>query len=250
MGTEPEPAPAPETPDAAPGDSATPPVVVPTVPVEPEVEIIGAPDQPPPAAGPVDDAALSAAAGRLAAVPTVAPPPPATASSPTAASRQPRPEATPPAPPRRETAPPAPARAEAPPAPAAGAIDRLSPGLAAFEPARIAPPPFAAPSRRPAPDDGIAAPEPARGAGADSLLPPRLDSPGGPAPRGELLEVLAAYVLPGSGASTGAVLLGLFQVATVILAFTLLRPRALTMALVPLVRRRRAGYRAVVLRPG
>lgn len=246
---------------------STPPVVVtPTLPVvEPvEVVIVDSPDLP---SAPRHEAVPPAApTGRVEVATTVAlPASPATppdipSAARTGAGPPPRPDLAP----AERSAPSAPAprvdRRElvaktldaSPVSPASERAQNKHPfsyGLAGLGPVEVAPSP-AAPSSPRSGTAGPMAPEPASGSAPLSPLTPRLDSPEGPTPSGELLEVLAAYVLPGTGAPTSIVILGLLQIATVLLVFALPRPRALMVALVPLVRRRRAGYRAVVLRPG
>jgi hypothetical protein len=80
--------------------------------------------------------------------------------------------------------------------------------------------------------------------------PIQLTSPGGAPSRSTgLFQALASYLLPPSGPPTGVLLL-LVNLAWVLMAAALAAPRFLMHRLPDLPRSRRAGYRAVALRPG
>jgi hypothetical protein len=88
---------------------------------------------------------------------------------------------------------------------------------------------------------GPSVPEPA---------PIQLTSPGGAPSRSTgLFQVLASYLLPPSGPPTGVLYL-LVNLAWVLMAAALVAPRFLMLRLPDLPSSRRAGYRAVALRPG
>jgi hypothetical protein len=67
---------------------------------------------------------------------------------------------------------------------------------------------------------------------------------------GNLLEVLATYFVPGDGGSYTATLAALLQIAFVLVAWLLVRPRPISSPMTELRSSRAVGYRAVVFRPG
>jgi hypothetical protein len=80
--------------------------------------------------------------------------------------------------------------------------------------------------------------------------PIQLTAPGGAPSRSTgLFQVLANYLLPPSGPPTGVLYL-LVNLAWVLMAAALVAPRFLMLRLPDLPSSRRAGYRAVALRPG